>query len=137
MEAGGALAASLFVGFPHADIRNAGVSAVVVTDGDPGLARRYCDELLDMAWRDRARFVYTIEPLARSIARAKAASDGPVVLLDHYDNAASGGTMDTTAVLGAILEAGLENVAAFAIHDPQAVREMIRAGVGTEVRPQG
>jgi microcystin degradation protein MlrC len=34
MATEGALAASLFTGFPHADIRNAGLSAVVVTDGD-------------------------------------------------------------------------------------------------------
>ena len=32
----------------------------------------------------------------------------PVVLLDHYDNAASGGTMDTMAVLAGILEARLD-----------------------------
>ncbi len=40
MEKAGALCASLFVGFPHADIVNAGLSAVVVTDNDPALARR-------------------------------------------------------------------------------------------------
>src|SRR5208282_1384244 len=40
MSAEGALAASLFTGFPHADITNAGLSAVVVTDNDPGLAER-------------------------------------------------------------------------------------------------
>jgi microcystin degradation protein MlrC len=133
MEAGEALAASLFVGFPHADIANAGLSAVVIADGDRTIAQRLCDELLDQAWRDRAAFVYRIEPLAQSIARARGMTEGPVVLLDHYDNAASGGTMDTMTVLGAILEAGLENVAAFAVHDPEAVRRMIAAGVGAQV----
>jgi microcystin degradation protein MlrC len=133
MEAAGALVATLFTGFPHADIRNAGLSAVVVTDNDPDLARKWCDELLDMAWREREAFVYRIEPLAESLARAKAMTDGPVVLLDHYDNAASGGTMDTMTVLAGILQAELENVAAFAIHDPAAVRQMIAAGVGADV----
>ena len=133
MEREGALAASVFVGFPHADIPDAGLSAVVVTDGDAALARRWCDELLDMAWRARHDFVYRVEPLERSLARAAEFGQGPVVLLDHYDNAASGGTMDSMAVLGGILDAGLENVAAFAIHDPQAVQEMIRAGVRSEV----
>jgi microcystin degradation protein MlrC len=56
-----------------------------------------------------------------------------VVLLDHYDNAASGGTMDTMTVLGAIVDAGLDDVAAFAIHDPQAVQQMLEAGVGNNV----
>ncbi|MDP6344143.1 MAG: M81 family metallopeptidase, partial [Alphaproteobacteria bacterium] len=133
MEAEGALIATLFVGFPHADIHNAGLSAVVVTDGDPELAARYRDELLDFAWQEREAFVYQIEPLEESLARAKAATEGPVIVLDHYDNSSSGGTMDTMAVLGGVLDAGLEDVAAFAIHDPGAVREMIAAGIGAQV----
>jgi microcystin degradation protein MlrC len=133
MEKEGALAVSLFVGFPHADIHDAGLSVVVVTDDDPALAVKWRDELLDFAWKERQAWVYQIEPLERSLERAKAATEGPVVLLDHYDNAASGGTMDTMTVLGGILEAGLENVAAFAIHDPAAVQEMIKAGIGATV----
>ena len=133
------MCATVFVGFPNADIEYAGLSAVVVTDNDPALARRWCDELLEMAWSQRAKFVYEVRPLAesmaqaRSIAAAKPAGSGPVVLLDHSDNCASGGTMDTMTVLGAILDAGLEDVAAFAIFDPQAVQQMIAAGVGKPV----
>jgi microcystin degradation protein MlrC len=138
MKAEGALAASLFTGFPHADITNAGLSAVVVTDGDRELAERLRDELLDRAWVEREAFVYRIEPLAQSVGRAKAmpalpAGEGPVVLLDHYDNCASGGTMDNTVVLAEILRQGLENVAAFAIYDPEAVQQAITAGIGAQV----
>ena len=147
MEADGAIVASLFTGFPHADIANAGLSCVVVTDGDRAAAERMRDELLDFAWSNREAFVYRIEPLADSIARARGAAsdagapparhpsargDGPVVLLDHYDNAASGGTMDSMTVLRAILDAELEDVAVFAIHDPGAVQDLIAAGVGAE-----
>ena len=137
MERQGALAASFFVGFPHADIPYAGSSAVVVTGGDAARARALCDELLDMAWNARAQFVYQVEPLEKSLQRAKEIGSrnarGPVVLLDHCDNCASGGTMDTMAVLGGILDAGLENVAAFAIFDPQSVEQMKRAGIGARV----
>src|SRR5260370_7928826 len=138
MTTEGALAATLFTGFPHADISNAGLSAVVVTDGDRGLAERLRDELLDQAWTDREDFVYRIEPLPQSLARAKAlpppgAGEGPIVLLDHYDNCASGGTMDTTVVLSAILREGLDNVAAFAIYDPEAVQQAIAAGIGSPI----
>src|SRR5690242_19190477 len=134
----GALAASLFTGFPHADIANAGLSAVVVTDGDKSLAERLRDDLLDRAWVERETFDYKLEPLAASIARARAAAppapgEGPIVLLDHYDNCASGGTMDTTVVLKAILDAGLDNVAAFAIYHPDAVSQAIAAGIGASV----
>ena len=133
MEAQGALCASFFTGFPHADIANAGSSAVVVTDNDQMLADRLCAELLDAAWAARAQFVYQLEPLDDSLARAAQITDGPVILLDHFDNAASGGTMDTTVVLAGILSQGLENVAAFAIHDPDAVQQMIAAGEGASV----
>jgi microcystin degradation protein MlrC len=139
MENQGALCASVFVGFPHADIIDAGLSAVVVTDGDAELARRWTDELLDMAWQARKRFVYTVEPLAASFQRARALADeakpggGPIVLLDHYDNCASGGTMDTMTVLGGMIDAGFENAAAFAIFDPDAVQKMFVAGPGAEV----
>jgi microcystin degradation protein MlrC len=131
----GALAASLFTGFPHADIKNAGLSAVVVTDGDRKLAEDLRDELLDRAWVEREAFVYRIEPLRQSVARAKAMApgDGPVVLLDHYDNCASGGTMDTTVALAEILRQGLEDVAAFAVYDPEAVQQAIAAGIGARV----
>jgi microcystin degradation protein MlrC len=41
--------------------------------------------------------------------------------------------MDTTVVLAEILRQGLENVAAFAIYDPEAVQQAIAAGIGAEV----
>ena len=138
LEASGeCLAVSLFTGFPHADIHDAGLSAVVITDANPASAGDCVDELLDQAWQDREAFVYEITPLPESMTRAQKAAetkgDGPVLLLDHYDNTASGGTMDTTEVLAAILDAGLEDVAVFGFYDPDAVQQMMAAGVGASV----
>lgn len=137
MEAADALAASLFVGFPHADIHDAGLSVVVITDGNADRAAALRDGLLDRAWSDRAAFVYRVEPLVESMQRARTLAEGPgagpVVLLDHYDNTASGGTMDTTEVLTAVLDAGLDDAAFFAIYDPAAVAAMAAAGVGNTV----
>ena len=133
MEAEGALCASLFVGFPHADISNAGLSVVVTTDNDMALAEKLRDELLDAAWAQREAFVYRLEPLERSVARAKAMTEGPVILLDHYDNAASGGPMDTTRVLAEIIRQQLDDVAAFGIFDPEAVQQCITAGIGNTI----
>ena len=137
MEAAGALGVSLFTGFPHADIHDAGLSVIAVTNNDIALAERHRNELLDMAWDARESFVYELEPLEQSLERAKALAgepeDGPVLLLDHYDNTASGGTMDTTEVLHEILEQGLEDVVVFGFFDPDAVDAMERAGVGNDV----
>lgn len=136
-ESGRALTASLYVGFPHADIEGAGLSAVVTTDGDKADAEAMVKELLDFAWQARQDFVFVPEPLADSVAKSKALAaqggDLPVVMLDHYDNCASGGTMDTTEVLAEILRQGLTDVAFFGICDPEAVAACIRAGVGAEL----
>ncbi len=133
---GRALAASLFVGFPHADVDMAGLSAVVVTDNNPADAQAMVDELIGAAWSARKDFMFDIEPLESSVSRAKAmGAPGqlPVVLLDHYDNCASGGTMDTTDTLREIIRQDLDDVVFFGIYDPEAVQAAIAAGVGATV----
>ena len=137
LEAESCLGVSVFTGFPHADIHDAGLSVVVVTDNKATHAASVRDALLDAAWQDRDKFVYQPEPLAVSMQRAQdlanEAGDGPILILDHYDNTASGGTMDTTEVLAAVLEAGLQDVAVFGFYDPEVVEQMISAGVGAEI----
>ncbi len=132
-EEDGLLAATVFGGFPLADIQEAGLSAVVVADGDASRAESASEDLLDAAWERRADFIYQGEPLHEAIARAKKLEQGPVILLDHSDNTASGGTQDVMAVLAEVISQGLENVAVHSVKDPEAVREMAAAGVGTEV----
>ncbi len=132
-ESQGLLAASVFGGFPLADIWHAGLSVVTIADGDRERAEAARDELLDAAWADRAEFVFDSRPLAETIAEAKRMDDGPIILLDHADNAASGGTQDTVAVLAEVLRQGLDNVAMFGICDPRAVEQLQAAGVGAEV----
>ena len=135
-SSGRALAASLFVGFPHADVEMAGLSAVVVTDDNPGDAQAMVDELISTAWKERHSFMFDIEPLVKSVSRAKslgAPGQLPVVMLDHYDNCSSGGTMDTTDTLREIIRQDLDDVVFFGIYDPDAVRTAIEAGVGATV----
>ena len=132
-EERGLLAASVFGGFPLADIRDAGLSVVCVADGGRAEAEAACERLLSQAWHEKAEWIYQSEPLARSVAKAKSLSEGPVILLDHADNAASGGTMDVMAVLKEVIAQGLEDVAMFGICDPAAVAAMEKAGVGQEI----
>jgi microcystin degradation protein MlrC len=136
IEREGALAASVFVGFPQADVPDSRLSAVVVADGDQQRASRWRDELLSMAWAARHDFLYRSMALDESIQQARMLrgfAGQPIVLLDHADNCASGGTMDTTTVLRAVLDAGLSNVAMMGICDPEAVQIMARAGIGSEL----
>ncbi|MFP6728583.1 MAG: M81 family metallopeptidase [Alphaproteobacteria bacterium] len=124
---------SVFGGFPLADIPRPGLSVVTVADGDSQAAQAVADGILDEAWARRADFVYHAEPLADSVARAKTLEEGPILLIDHADNCASGGTQDTMAVIAEVRRQGLEDVAVFAVTDPEAVEILIAAGVGKQV----
>jgi len=135
-ERNGLLAASAFGGFQQADIRDAGISVVTVADGDADKARAECERILDVAWAQRKDFVYHGEPLEQALARAKRLADesgGPILLLDHADNCASGANQDTMYVLREALRQGLTGIGVGPIRDPEAVAAMIRAGVGSTV----
>jgi microcystin degradation protein MlrC len=138
LEREGLLDVSVFGGFPMADIPRPGFSVLAIADRDRPAARRAVDAIADEAWRRRNEFVYRSEPLAQSIARAKAMTQGatgnrPILLIDHADNCASGGTQDTMAVLAEALRQGLADMAVFAICDPWAVETLIEAGIGATV----
>ena len=129
----GVLAATVFGGFPMADIPDAGTSAIVVTDGNMNLAEAERDAILDEAWRRRDDFVYRHEPLGEAVGRAKQMSDGPVMLLDHADNCGSGANQDVMTVIAEVLRQELDDVIVGAVWDPEAVQDMQRAGVGNTV----
>jgi microcystin degradation protein MlrC len=132
-ERDGVLAATVFGGFPLADISDAGTSVVVVADGDRKAAELARDRLLDRAWAAREAFIYRHRDLAETVAQAKSLADGPIVLLDHADNCASGGTQDVMTVIAEVMRQGLEDVAVAAVWDPGAVQAMRKAGVGARV----
>jgi microcystin degradation protein MlrC len=135
-EQRGLLAATAFGGFQQADIHDAGLSAVVVADADKRAAEAACQSILDIAWAHKESFVYRGEPLAQAIARAKQIAEGgggPVLLLDHADNCASGANQDTMYVLKEALHQGLTGIAVGPVRDPEAVAQMVQAGVGARV----
>ncbi|QIL73925.1 M81 family metallopeptidase (plasmid) [Diaphorobacter sp. HDW4B] len=130
-QQGVALAASVFTGFPHADIEGAGLSVVVCCDDDPLQAGQLAEHLCLQAWELRHDFVFEGTPLVHSLDQAAAAKEFPVVVLDHCDNASSGGTMDTTVVLAEVLKRNLDRAVFFAIHDPDVVQQAIATGKGS------
>jgi microcystin degradation protein MlrC len=139
LEAGGLLAASVFAGFSLADIRDAGMSVVVVADGDQTAAQRAAYALASDLWDERKGFVYTSAPLPVSIATARRlraeapAGAGPVLLLDHGDNVMSGGSCDVMAVLAECRRQGVAGIAMGPVCDPGAVAQAVAAGVGQRV----
>ena len=130
---GAVLNASVFGGFPHADIPHVSCSAVVVCDRRTDGGRTLVDRMLDMAWARREAFLYRGAPLASQIARARTLGDGPILLVDHGDNTASGGTQDVMSVIDEAMRQGLDDVVAGPICDPASVARILAAGTAASV----
>ena len=99
-------------------------------------AKAIARELIDEIWRRRDEGAATYyRPIADGIAAARAGvgKQGPLVIADGTDNPGGGGYNDTTPVLKALLDAGIENVAFGTIYDPAAVQQATKAGVGSEI----
>jgi microcystin degradation protein MlrC len=133
-EASGAvLNASVFGGFPHADIPHLSCSAVIACDRRPDEGRALLERLLALAWDRREAFLYKGTPLARQVAHARTLGEGPIVLVDHGDNTASGGTQDVMSVIEEVARQGLDDVVAGPICDPASVARIIAAGTAASI----
>jgi microcystin degradation protein MlrC len=126
----GILAASVFGGFPMADVPITGFSAVVVTDGDLDLGSKLAEKLSGNARDWRHHFAYRPIPVSEAVAMAIRSRKHPALLVDHSDNAASGGTQDVMIVVKEMLAQGAENSAFAAIRDPEAAAQAASAGKG-------
>ena len=132
-DTGQVLNASVFGGFPQADIPHLALSSVIVCDKRTAEGEVLLNKILDAAWEKREGFLFHPEPLSVQVARAKSLDGGPVVMADHGDNTASGGTQDVMSVVEEAMKQGLEDACAGPICDPACVEQMIKAGVGAEV----
>jgi microcystin degradation protein MlrC len=130
---GKVLNASVFGGFPLADVPDVCLAPVLVADERSVTADDLLAGLSHLAWDRRKAFLFEIEPIARSIAHAKALADGPVILVDHGDNCGAGGSMDDMTVAAEIVRQGLEDAIIGPIWDPAAVRQMERSGLGSRI----
>src|SRR5262245_2849803 len=133
---------SIQAGFTWADIPYTGPSIAVTHEpGSEARARAIARELIDEIWRRRQEGAATgYRPIADGIAAARAPSGeqgagrkGPLVIADGTDNPGGGGYNDTTPVLQALLDAGIQDAAVGTIYDPGTVRQAIEAGVGAEI----
>ena len=129
----GVLTATLSMGFPFADIRDAGASVLVATDGDRQLAEQCADEFAGYLWERRAELVSDLVSVEEAIARSRAGEGKPFVLAEGSDNPGGGGPCDGTHVLRAFLEAGVSGAVIAIIADPESVDLAFRAGPGNRV----
>jgi microcystin degradation protein MlrC len=128
------LSVSFAHGFPWADVADSGARMLVTTDGDPALASELADALRKSLWdlRDCGRTAYLGVTEALDAAAGEPGT-GPVVLADVSDNTGGGAAGDSTFLLEAILDRGLEKVAVCSLWDPMAVQLCIAAGEGARL----
>ncbi|HZT80095.1 MAG TPA: M81 family metallopeptidase [Gemmataceae bacterium] len=129
----GILAASLLPGFAYADVPQMGPAVVVVSDGDPALARREADRLAGRLWEARDRLTRQLPDAATAVALALKAERLPAVLVDTGDNVGGGSAGDGTVLLAELLRQGATD-AVVCLYAPEEVKQCGAAGVGAEVR---
>ena len=126
----GVLAITFSGGFPFADIRDAGASVVVMTDGNIPLAEKLADKLAKEVWKQRKKFRVQLTPVRKAIAFALRTGKGPVVLADGSDNPGGGAPCDGTVMLKALVEANVPSAVVAVIADPEAVAAACKVGAG-------
>lgn len=135
VEEHGLLSASVNAGFPWADVDYVGPTVIVVADADNPDAMPAAEKLREELWRTRE--VLTIKTVTAEKALADARSKGtfgaPYVIADFADNPGGGGYGDSTGLLRAMIEGGVENAAFSALYDPESVEACRDAGAGAEL----
>lgn len=129
-ERPGVLSASLFLGFPYADVPEMGTAFAVVTDGDAAGADR-AGELADGLWADRETLRGTTLDVAAGVDRAETL-EPPVLLLDMGDNVGGGSPADGTWLAHELHRRRL-GPSFVCLRDPEAVAASEAAGVGASV----
>lgn len=127
------VAAGLTIGFPWADIPEAGpavlVSVLAESAASPAALAR---PLADGLWTSRhaTQLAFASPAQAMELARKGRPGDRPLVLADFADNPAGGAYGDSPNLLRAMLAAGLGNAAFATLKDPQSVARAMAAGEG-------
>lgn len=132
---GRVLHASLFCVQPWIDVPDLGFAALVCSDGDQAAAQAAADELVQMAWDARGRFIPDLTPLDEAV-RIGLASEGTTIVGDTGDGPSGGAAGDNTAVLRALLAGGAATAGRLSyltLVDAAGAAQAIAAGVGAEV----
>jgi len=130
----GVLTATVSMGFPFADIHDAGVSVLVTADGDRALAERKADELAGWLWNLRDDLQPKLTTIEAAMAFADAhPEDGLILFADGSDNPGGGAPCDGTVALRALIDAGFPGAAVGVLCDPETAAQAHAAGVGATI----
>jgi microcystin degradation protein MlrC len=132
-EVPGILAVNVSAGYSYADVRNAGLSFGIVTEGDDDIARSSLQRLAKMAWDMRQGgipFEHDLDQVVRDFVPA--AGRGPLVIVEPADNIGGGGPGDCTQVMRAFLKYDVAG-AAVIIADAEAIAALQSVPIGGRI----
>ena len=129
-------AVSINAGFAGADVATVGPTVLVSGQGDFAVHAAFAEMLADDIWNRRFEVLneYLSVDEAAAIAAAYASQKGPLVIADYADNPGAGGYGDSTALLRALLDAGVSNACFGPMVDGTAVSVLQNAVVGETIQ---
>lgn len=132
-EARGAVSASLFMGFPAADIPDCGPTAIAYGETQ-ALADAAADAIAasyEAARGDFDNVTYTPDAaIAQAAQLLTKGGTGPVIIADTQDNPGAGGVSATTGMLRALIDADAQGAAIGLIVDPASAAQAHALGQG-------
>ena len=129
----GVLSATVAMGFPFADIVDAGVTVLVTADGDAAIAKKQVDEIAEKLWDLRDELQPQLTTIEETIRFTNEEAAGLVVFADGSDNPGGGAPCDGTVALRALIDADFQGAVVGILHDPETVAQAHSAGVGKEI----
>lgn len=131
----GVYAISINGAFPCADIAEVGPTVLITCEDDTAQHQAIIDEIAEDIWdkRHEAMNNYLSVADAAKTARLWDAASGPLVIADYADNPGSGAYGDSTALLEALLAAGVRDACYGPMIDAQAADALQDVDVGAQV----
>jgi microcystin degradation protein MlrC len=130
-------AVSVNGGFPNADIAELGPTVLVTAQGDMNAHAKFASELADDIWAKRSEHLevfHTVEQATDICQQYSLSQDTrPMVLADYADNPGGGAYGDSTALLQALLDAGIQNVCFGPMVDAEVVQQLSQHSIGERV----
>lgn len=127
------LSLSVIHGFMAGDVPEMGTKLLAVTDGKPEKGASLARELGLELFSHRGTFIMPQIDERQAVDEALAATKGPVVIADVWDNPGGGTAGDATVLLEELLARGATDVAVGTIWDPMAVQICMAAGEGADI----
>ncbi|WIJ25975.1 M81 family metallopeptidase [Devosia sp. RR2S18] len=127
------LSLSVIHGFMAGDVPEMGTKIIALTDDREDLGDTLAERLGRELFAKRGTFMVPQVNEAEAVEQAMAATSGPVVIADVWDNPGGGTAGDATVILADLIRRGISDVAVGTIWDPIAVQICFAAGEDAEI----